>query len=559
MSEAWPDIAGLTLLTAAYWFVDLSCRRGAFTNVLRRLGLQSVSSLATVTCGMCFGIAMQVPWSALTEHSAVRLVASLVSCMLAWKATTRDIDLVQGDFAQGSRILLSTGVIGVGFSPVFLPLVAWLLSTPFATWEHHATLPMRLLQAITAWAILGLTPYGATVHVLFWFLLVIQISHYLISAVAKAWLGPKWYSWITDNQMHHLAASAYSWGWAKFLPWERWRRVISAIQRVEKPAQLLVFGIEALAPLALLSPTAGIVFCLGWSAFHLGVFGLSGLLFWDWVGANIAVALGIWTLPTDVISPAFGVGAVCTGLIFTVVFPFRHKLWKPIPLGWWDTPFTQRIHWYAHGQSGRTYGVYADVMCPHERLFGKVGGCFFAPIPVVTYHLGEVWKHELRDAIRAAGPNMRRLDAVREQFGVLPRSEALSVNHVQYLRRFFYRMNEGARKSVLPPMLRWMKAPGGQVFYWGDLPPYRGQERITRVTLHYREEYFDGDSIHRLCDEQVADIPIDASAALVEPVEAPTPRDMDDFLLSFAAGRLIDLPNFVDGYLQSDDGKRPPA
>ena len=97
------------------------------------------------------------------------------------------------------------------------------------------------------------------------------------------------------------------------------------------------------------------------------------------------------------------------------------------------------------------------------------------------------------------------------------------------------------------------------MFYWGDLPPYRGQERIIRVTLHYREEYFDGDNIYRLCDEQVADIPIDASAALVEPVRAPTPKDMDHFLLSLADGRLIDLPKFADGFVKSADGKGPSA
>src|SRR5690606_18915013 len=99
------------------------------------------------------------------------------------------------------------------------------------------------------------------------------------------------------NRLHHLAASAYSWGWARFVPWPTWRKVINITKRIEKPLQLSAFSIEVLSPLALWHPSAAIAFCLAWAGFHVGVFLLSGLLFWDWILTNVAVAYVVLRLP----------------------------------------------------------------------------------------------------------------------------------------------------------------------------------------------------------------------------------------------------------------------
>src|SRR5690606_16664505 len=226
----------------------------------------------------------------------------------------------------------------------------------------------------------------------------------------------------------------------------------------------------------------------------------------------------------------------------------------PLPLGWFDTPFTQRIHWRVRGESGAWYGLYNDFMDPHERLYGKVHGCFAVPVAVFTYHLGEVWKPELRDAIRAAGPCPARLDEVRRRFGILPRNERMLERHVAYLRRFFAELARGAKKHVLPRWLRWLKAPGDQIYYWGELPAYRGQERAVEVKLLYREEYFEGSELRRLRDEEVCSIEL-ASSEVPEPVRELTPKELDDYLLALARGRLIDLPRFGGGYVEGDDGR----
>lgn len=555
------DIANLALMTGGYWLADRLIRGDGIVRALGRAGVHREHATVLLLTLPLLVVAPFWPWSAMPGAPSVRLLAGAVAAFLTWKATTKDIDPVTGETHRLARILLIACAVGTWWSPAFVVATAFLLTMPFALWEHHSTLPMRVLLAAVAFLVLsagfaGSDALMADAAILFWFVLTIEISHYVITAIAKAWLGPRWNSWHRDNQLHHIAASAYSWGWMRFVPWSMWRRVVYAVRRFERPMQTLVFAVEALAPLALLHPDAAVGMCVAWSCFHLGVFALSGLLFWDWILTNLTVAAAILLLPATVTAQVFGPFQTLAAVVFLVLFPLRHRLWRPMPLGWWDTPFTQRVHWRAHGASGKAYGLYANFWCPHERLFGKVNACYLTPVPVMTYHLGEVWKHELRDALRAAGPDPIKLDAVRAEYGIEPRSEELAKNHVDYIRRLFYELNGGANKHVLPRSLRFLKAPGGQCFYWGDLPAYRRQEKVTKVTLHYREEYFDGEKHVRLRDEEILGIPIDETCAEAPRVRAPTPKRIDDLLLEHARGRLIDLPSFGEGrFIEADDGK----
>jgi hypothetical protein len=533
----------LALLTLAYAGVDFA---------VRRQGLRIPRLLPLAACAL---LAPFWSWEILPGGNSVRIFAAALTATVAWPALTRDRDLLSGERLGLWRALLAIALAGIFFSPAALCAALFLLTAPFGQWQHHSTLPMRLLQAAAAWAALASTTtfaFGDTATLVF-FVLTITISHYFITALAKVWLGPRWHSWATGNRLSDLAAGAWAWGWARFLPWPAWLRVIRAVRPVERPLQAAAFALELAAPLALLHPHAAVGFCLAWAGFHVGVVALSGLFFWEWILADLALAALVLSLG-DSAAAAFGAWPVAASLAFMAVFPLRHKLWKPMPLGWFDTPLTQRMHWRVTGESGREYGLYNDFMCPHERLYGKVHGCFLAPAPVLTYHLGEAWKPALRDALVAAGPDRAKLDAVRERFGVSAACPERAAHHRECLERFLSEVNRGARKHALPRGLRWLKAPGDQLFYWGDLPAFRGQERAARARVVYREEYFDGAALRRLREETVMDFEV-RDLPPGGPLREPTPKELDDFLLSRAAGRLIDLPGFGGGFKGGDDGK----
>lgn len=549
----------LALLLSCYAVVDRWLRGGALSKAPLWLAWPLALSLAAA--------APLWSWQLTAGAGAVRWLAVAVAGFLSWNAATRDYDPVAPEPVGVARVCLIVSAVVSAFSPAGLLLSAALLSGKFHFWQHHAAFPLRVLQALVAWVmlstacswvptatLLGATPLPdlstALLAGLALFLVILMVSHYLITALAKGFLGPRPWSWMLENRLHYLAASAYSWGWARFVGWPVYRHLVAGVRHAERPLQVLVFSLEAASPLALVDQHVAFGFCLAFAGFHAGVCLLSGLFFWDWILTDLALAGLIWVLPPEVAEHAFGVVPFLVGCGVLAVFPLRHRLWTPMPLGWFDSPFTQRVRWLVTGQSGKNYGLYNDFMCPHERLYGKVHGCFAVSRSVLTYHLGQTYRLDLRDELVRAGPNLDELELVRERYGIRPRSAELTERHQKYLEAFFCALNRGATKAVLPAWARWLKAPGDQLFYWGDLPAYRRQEPVRSVRLAYREEYFDGRELIRLVDEELVSFAIPEVAS--DAVEM-SPRELDDYLLGLALGRLIELPKLGKRLLRADD------
>lgn len=530
--------AGFAGLALAYWLLDLALRRRW---LVRLAGLDDRPRAALALWGaIAVVVGASVGWRDGPHPDVARLLAMGLAGFLAWKVATKDIDIVTGEAHGPARIGLLAAAGAAWFGPAGPLLALALLTRPFAQWRHHAILPMRVLMVVAAYglaapllaavdAAVGPPPVRLDGATLVLFVAVMHASHYFSTGVAKARLGPRWWSWVADNRLHDLVAAAWGWGWARRLPWSAWSRVVGGIRAVERPAQAFVFAVEIGAPLALVSREAAWIFCGLWSLFHIGVVLTAGFWFYDWVWANLLLAAALWLLPAAAVDAVFGWQAVVAGLLFVLAFPMRNRLWGPTALGWWETPLIQRTHWIVEGESGRRYQLYADFMCPHERLYAKVHGCFMAPVPVVTFHAGVVWSAAHRDAVQAAGPDRDGLDALAARWGVDVRDADRTRQHLAYLQRFLQAINRGARKHVLPRGLRWLKSPGGHLYYGGDDPPFRGQEKAVRCTLEFREHYFDGDRLVPVGVHNLATVDVDGDAPPCGP--EPTARAMERYLM----------------------------
>src|SRR5690606_29836164 len=194
MTPALLHAADLAALTAGYWAVDRLLRRDGYVRLMTRLGAARPDLQVAVFAVPWLALAPSWRWEAIPQGGVLRIFALFLVAILAWKATTRDIDLVIGERHVLARWLLVGSVPLLWTSPAFLPLAALLLTQPFGLWEHHATFPMRVTQALVAYACLagalGPTPLFGDATALLFFVLVIQISHYLITALAKCLLGP---------------------------------------------------------------------------------------------------------------------------------------------------------------------------------------------------------------------------------------------------------------------------------------------------------------------------------------------------------------------------------
>lgn len=425
------------------------------------------------------------------EPGPLRWFIVFVMALLTWRGATSDYDVTEPIGPQRlARLLLLLFAVATFFWPP--TTVAWMAvySGRLRGWQHHAMMPVRLLKAHLAWFLA--TAVVAPSHSAAGLLLVlgcVSLSHYVKPAWSKARLGTRPWSWPWHNRTHYLMASAYSWGWARFLSAGTVSRLLRRARCLDRPVNLLTIAVEAAGLVAFLDRRLLIATLAASAFFNLVVALASGILFWENITTNIALAITVGQLPRSEYEAAFGWPAMLIALV-VILLSAADLLWQPWHLGWWDSPFTARLHWQVETVSGRMLGLYNDFMCPYEREFGRVLGYFLTDEPVLHGHLGIVWDRRLRDLLVQTDGDRKQLQALKKTYGRTERDECESSEHIVFLSAMFTRLNAGARKSPLPKSLRRLKAPGGQLYRWGDLHAYRGEEPVRRITIRYQERFY---------------------------------------------------------------------
>ncbi|MDK0523140.1 hypothetical protein [Streptomyces sp. ML-6] len=445
----------------------------------------------------------------------LRWFVVFVIALLTWRGVTSDYDVTLpiGPQRRDKLLLLFLAVASVVWAAA---LSAWIavFCGRLRGWQHHAMMPVRLLKTYLAWfvvtAVLAPPPSDSTAGLVL-VLGCVSLSHYVKPAWSKARLGPHPWSWARDNRTHYLMASAHSWGWARFLPSGKVSQLLRRARVVDRPVNILTMVVEAAGLVAFLDRRLLIAILVATALFNLAVALASGILFWENIAANIGLATVVGLLPDTGYDTAFGWPAALVALT-VILLSTADLLWQPWHLGWWDAPFTARIHWQVETVSGATRGLYNDYMCPYEREFGRVEGYFLTDEPILHGHLGIVWDRRIRDLLVQAGRDRDQLHTLKQTYGRTHRDEERSAEHVAFLTAMFTRLNAGTRKSPLPRWLRRLKAPGGQLYRWGDLPAYRGKEPVRRITIRYEERCYlpeTGDFV-LLADRVVREIDLSA-------------------------------------------------
>ena len=462
--------AALIVVFAAYWLVDVATRKEGLKKLFAGFGLTIRAEGALIITLAGVGTAVW-PWASLPAGHVLQVWALILLAPMVWKVATLDVDVATGRGQSVERILLVLSLAGVGLSPAALGAAVWLLSRSFNAWLHHASLSLRhlaLLFAFTvAWWVLQATELAAVGSEPYLIAaLTMHASHYWVTAFAKGWLGgPRWYAWVWDNRLHDIAASAYSWGWARFIPEAHYLRFVRLLGWLDRPSQAAAFLLEGLAPLILVNVAFGVALPIGWILFHLVVFVASGILFLEWIFVNAGIAYLVAAHPES--ANVLGWTALLIGCAVMVLFPFRGILWQARPLAWWDAPWTQRIEWRVTGESGKTYALRNDFMCPHERMYGRIHGIFLFPEPMVGFHLGEVFLRELRDKILESRGEPARLEDIRRSFGIDTRDAALRARQ-RSVSEALLRSPESRRSKIHPPpRLAVAEVPGRAVLLLG--------------------------------------------------------------------------------------------
>jgi hypothetical protein len=209
-----------------------------------------------------------------------------------------------------------------------------------------------------------------------------QASTYVNHALAKSALGPRWWSWISENRIECLTANAWLRGWTfgrsrevamRQVRWMARHRVAICGGAWLMEMAWLFFLADARLAAALLGATI---------LFHLAVFSLTGLFSYQYVVNHLFVLGLILFHDTSEIFQAQHVAACVIAVPFTAwwiawlrhgilaegISGAKNKLADAADhlMAWWDTPLMRMYSYTVETLSGKTFALPVPKLSPHD-------------------------------------------------------------------------------------------------------------------------------------------------------------------------------------------------
>jgi hypothetical protein len=309
-------------------------------------------------------------WSNLDYGKQLRFLVGTVAFVTAWAYATYDYNFYfdQGHYVD--RLLLAGLMALMWWRPVFVvPFVLQLmmmigqfdypLSGQIYMWTA-INLLLHALQLFAVFVILHIV-IGIKNSADYIFLLCCLIgASYLRSGLGKAQLD-----WLSFPHINLLMLGGYSSGWLGFLPMESVVPVVKLLGNFSIPMMLYTLLIELGIIIFLAWRQLTMLFCLLLPAFHIGVFLVCGIFFWQWMILEMSLFLFLYRtrqqpLP---IHTSWHIG-------LSIVLIGGGSIWfRTTNMSWYDTPVQYSYRYVAVTTSGNHYNLPASIFSPYADIF----------------------------------------------------------------------------------------------------------------------------------------------------------------------------------------------
>ncbi|MGK7872116.1 MAG: hypothetical protein AB4426_01995 [Xenococcaceae cyanobacterium] len=442
-------------------------------------------------------------WSVFDCSTELRLFITLVAGIMAWSFSTYDYNLF---FNQGhylDRVLLIVLVLLIYWRPVFvfpflflLVSIVWQFTYPIGgySWAEKQLLVRILILFMATFLLYGATGSRKIADFLF-FVCCLFASHYLAPGLGKIQLN-----WLAQDRIYFLMPNTYANGWLAFLEPGTIATLTKTLSLFNWPMKVSTLLLECGALFCLWRRTALRFFLMGWIAFHLGIFFVSGICFWQWMVLEACLLLLFFRKGQVPSMPIFTRRhfVLSIALIITVTV-----LSKPVALSWLDARVTYTYRFEALGESGKRYALPPRFFMPYDFQFTLSGFHYLAQPPHLSILWGATGDRALADAL-VRSKSSEEIEALELERGTSYFNSYQTAQFDNFIKQFIGNLNLRRSKDT---WLSALQAPP-QLWTFSKDDPFKGQERIVRVIVYQILSLYDDEQYLEIRKNLVCEIEI---------------------------------------------------
>lgn len=417
-------------------------------------------------------------WKLLEHGLLFRQFITLTAAVLTWRFSSYDYNFYFNQAHLPDRLLLIALVPLIWWRPVFvfpflflLSTLIWQFAIPLGSYSWaQQYMPIRIITLFAATLLLSAITGRRYGNLYVFVCCCLVLSHYWVPGVGKLEID-----WIGQGNVYNLLPTTYANGWLGFLEPEQVSAMARVIARFDPLILFFTLFFQLTAIVALWRRQLLIALLCIYPLFHLAIFSISGIFFWQWIMVEAALVVllsQLWSTEKGIFTwPHF---------ILSVILIGGSSIWfKPVNLAWYDSNLSYTTRFEATGKSGARYRLPAAFFAPYQYPF-ILGNFSYL---VDRSHLGMVWgashNADIVEALRSAKylGDVRKIEAA---FGRNRFDADKADRFDNFVRRFTVNHNQRAARTVLPD---WLDSPQ-QLWTFSRESAFQGQEEIREISVY---------------------------------------------------------------------------
>jgi len=444
----------------------------------------------------------QLRWTQFENGRSLRLTIFFIALILAWAFATYDYNHFYNQAHYFDRFLLLLFAAFILLHPIFVPffvffalIIARQFEFPLGSysWTDKQVLFDILILFSTLLYVKLLDERVDRYFILL--ALCLFTANYITSALRKLTLN-----WLVHNDLANLIVASFANGWFPSLPEKTVLQMAQLIHKLSPVLLFLTLIIEFSPIFTFFHHRLAIFILFGTMGLHTIIFLSSGIFFWKWMALALIFIVYLSRLEGEQITAVFNKKHATLSLILFLLAPI---FFRPVYLGWYDTPLNNFYRLEAIGESGTVYEIGRNFMSPYDPIFAQNRFWYLNNTPLVVGTYGATNILLIANHLEQID-SLAALLALEDEYGQNYYDVAQGKQFEEFIKSYFAHLNENGRKTI---PLNYLAAPQ-HIWSFARENSYQMQEPIKTIQVRLVKTLYHRDQIQTLSDEMIRQIEI---------------------------------------------------